>query len=204
MYGYTYSITGHYMKKICILAIALSAMPVFADNKSGFYLGAGASHLSNLKDTQDATDNLSAIRSVELFGGYKYNNALGVELRLGNGMKEGVDNNYSNASGSITNAKLTREIDNYEALYYKAELINKEAKLYALLGYSHVNSNARIASATGESISAEKVSASGYSYGLGIGFVIDEHFNINFEYKNLCDELSDKPNLASINVDYRF
>lgn len=189
------------MKKLCVLALSLLAVPVLANNDRGFYLGAG---VASIDDTQDGIDNVSQIRAFELFGGYKYNAALGVELRLGNGQTTGTSNRYFDAKGTLQTGTLERDIGSYQSLYYKPELVNDEAKLYALLGYTHINSSGKIRDSSGKLVSSSDDSASGYSYGLGVGFVINEHFNINFEYKNICEEISTKPNLASVNIDYRF
>jgi opacity protein-like surface antigen len=189
------------MKKLCVLALSLIALPVLADNNQGFYLGAGA---SSLKDYQDGLDNVSRIRSVELLGGYKYNNALGIELRLGSGKTTGTSTSYVDDDGVVQSGSLERELGSYQSIYYRPELVNDEAKLYALLGYTHVNSSGKTMDSNGVLVRSVHDSESGYSYGLGIGFVINEHFNINIEYKNICEEISNKPNFASVNVDYRF
>ena len=189
------------MKKFCILALSLMALPVLADNSRGFYLGAGA---SSFQDYQDGIDDVSRIRASELLGGYKHNDALGVELRLGKGHTTGTSKYYVGTDGTVKNGSLERELDSYQSLYYRAELINEEAKLYGLLGYTHLSSSGETLDATGALVRSDDDSASGYSYGVGVSFVMNEHFNINFEYKNICEEISGKPNLASINIDYRF
>jgi opacity protein-like surface antigen len=189
------------MKKLCVLALSLLALPVLADNNRGFYLGAGA---ASLKDDQDGVEDISQIRAAEFFGGYKYNNALGIELRLGKGQSTGTSNTYLDVANVLQPGSLEREIGNYRSIYYKPELVNDEAKLYALLGYTHVSTSGTIKDEAGALVRSTDVSASGFSYGVGIGFVINDHFNINIEYKNLSDEISDKPNLASLNLDYRF
>jgi opacity protein-like surface antigen len=190
------------MKKLCVLALSLISLSVLADNDRGFYLGAGA---SSIKDSQDGVDEIGRIRAAELFGGYKYNNALGIELRLGSGKNVGKSDTYLDASGATQSGKLEREIDSYQSIYYKPELVNDEAKLYALIGYTQLSSSGRVLNDAGAVVvPAKDVSVSGLSYGVGVGFVINEHFNINFEYKNICDEISDEPKVASVNVDYRF
>jgi opacity protein-like surface antigen len=189
------------MKKLCVLALSLLALPALADNEHGFYIGAG---VASIDDYQDGVDNVSKIRAAELFGGYKYNEYLGVELRLGNGQTTGTSTSYFDAQGALKTGTLERDIGSYQSLYYKPELVNDEAKLYALLGYTHVNSSGKIMDADGKLVRSSDGSESGFSYGIGVGFVINEHFNINFEYRNICEGISDKPNLASINVDYRF
>lgn len=189
------------MKKLCVIALSLLALPVLADNNRGFYLGAGG---ATIKDNQDGVDNMSRIRTIEFFGGYKYNDALGIELRFGNGKTTGTSQFYFDDNGSLQNGSVERDIGSYSSIYYKPELVNDEAKLYALLGYTHVNTSGSVKDAAGKLVRSSNGSASGYSYGLGVGFVINEHFNINLEYKNLSDEISGKPNLASLNFDYRF
>jgi opacity protein-like surface antigen len=189
------------MKKLCILALGLLALPALADNNRGFYVGIGG---AGIKDEQDGVDNVSRIRAVELFGGYKYNNALGAELRIGSGQREGVSTSYADANGNILSGSLVRDIDSYQSIYYKPELVNEEAKLYALIGYTHLSTSGKVNAADGTTVYEADDSESGASYGVGVGFVINEHFNVNFEYRNICDEISNKPNLAAVNIDYRF
>jgi opacity protein-like surface antigen len=189
------------MNKFFGFALILASLPVLADNNQGFYLGGGA---VLIKDSQDGINNLSEIRAAELFGGYKYNSALGIELRLGHGQTTGTSNLYFDSKGALQNGSVERDIGTYESFYYRPELINDEAKFYALLGYTHVESTGRINNQSGKLVRASNESASGYSYGLGVGFIINEHFNINLEYRNICDEISGKPNLTSLNMDYRF
>jgi len=189
------------MKKLCILALSLLAFPALADNNRGFYVGLGG---SSIKDEQDGVDNVSRLRAVELFGGYKYNAALGAELRIGSGQKEGISTSYEAADGTIASGNLVRDIDSYQSIYYKPELVNDEAKLYALIGYTHLSTSGKVTGPDGTVVYDRDDSESGLSYGVGVGFVINEHFNVNFEYRNICDEISNKPNLAAINLDYRF
>lgn len=189
------------MKKIYLLALGLVALPVLADNFKGFYAGAG---VSNIQDYQDGIENLSRIKAFELSGGYKYNDALDVELRLGKGLETGHSRYYFDSTGTLNTGTLTREIGPYQTIYYRPELVNDEAKLYALLGYTHVSSSVTIKDVNGVEVSRNSNSASGASYGIGISFVVDDHFNVNFEYKNICDGISGKPNFATIAMDYRF
>lgn len=185
------------MKKLCVLALGLLALPAFADNDRGFYLGVGAASI----DTQ--VDELERIRSIELFGGYKYNAALGIELRLGNGDAVSASSQYVDTKGSHSGT-LEYEIGSYQSIYYKPELVNDEAKLYALLGYTHVDSSNKMIDTSGNLVSNYSGSSSGFSYGIGVGFVINAHFNVNIEYRNLSEDLTNKPNVAALNFDYRF
>ena len=94
---------------------------------------------------------------VEVFGGYQLNPYLGGELRLG-------------ASSGAT------KISDYESIYYRAESTSAAAKTYLLLGYT------RFALA----YSGGSYNFSGVSYGAGLGFAINKHYNFNLEYKILA------------------
>ena len=203
---------NQFLKKASLVILGLAALPAFANNDKGFYVGLG---VSGVDDRQDSVtiDNIEynvdtkKLRVGEVIGGYKYNAALGGEIRLGSGFgtSEGIPFTFNaDHSDIVATGKLERKLGTYESIYYKPELVNDDAKLYALLGYTHLSSSVKNKDLSGNEISSESKSYSGFSYGLGIGFVINERFNVNFEYKNLCEELYDKPNAASINIDYRF
>lgn len=188
------------MKKLCVLALSLLALPVLADNNRGFYVGAGAASFDDLQDAEDA----KRVTAIEIFGGYKYNAALGIELRLGNGRTSDADIKYVDLQGASQMGTLRLGVDDYQSIYYKPELVNDEAKLYALLGYTHLKASAELRDAAGKFVKSHNESGSGFSYGVGVGFVINEHFNVNLEYRRICEEFDSKPNVASVNIDYRF
>jgi opacity protein-like surface antigen len=122
---------------------------------------------------------------VELFGGYKLSPFVGGEVRIGA------------AAG-------TEKITNFESIYYRTESANDVGKTYLLAGYSHV----ALATTGGD------FSFSGFSYGAGVGFAINDQFNVNLEYKVLVDgkgTLSNSTesqkmmlNSLSATLDYRF
>lgn len=185
------------MKKLALvllspLASAFISVSAMADNAQGFYLGAGFG-LIRFNDgsvfDQDVSD--LEFRAVELLGGYKYNRALGVDLRLGTNFDK----------RELTEAGKTREfaIDHYASIYYRPELANEKAKLYGLIGYSQLTRT--LTNADG---SEKSDSESGFSYGVGIGFVVNQDFNINLEYRRLIDKEDYEISSASVNFDYRF
>ena len=203
------------MKKLGVLMLSLLAIPALADNNQGFYIGVGG---VSIKDYQDKITDVTRIKGVEYFGGYKYNDALGVELRLGSGKSTGMAS-YNLPNGTDVNQRhfydINRDIGNYRSIYYKPELVNDEAKLYGLIGYTQVATegteldtlskfDGKVWNPLSKTTTNTKSTLSGFSYGVGVGFVLDEHFNINLEFRNICNEISGKPNLASVNVDYRF
>ncbi len=199
------------MNKVYFFALALLAMPTLADNNRGFYVGIGAAGIDDRQDLTLRTNGMTlgdttAIRTGELISGYKYNDVLVAEIRIGSSVRPGKGFDFTVAPGSaVPKEQIERDIGNYESIYYRPEMVNDEAKLYALLGYTKTSSSLTRKDLQGKAeLGKVSTSYSGASYGIGISFVIDEHFNINFEYKNICDGLYNKPNMSSVNIDYRF
>lgn len=127
---------------------------------------------------------------VEVFGGYKLNPFVGGEIRVG--ASSGGDS----------------QITNYESIYYRTESSNSVGKTYLLVGYTHADFEAP----------KGNFNFNGFSYGAGVGFVINDYFNLNLEYKILADakgtqyenkitrveDLKRKFSSVSATVDYRF
>ena len=128
-------------------------------------------------------------KPVELFGGYKLNPFVGGEIRVG-------------GSGG------TDKISNFESVYYRTESANSVGKTYLLVGYTHLDLET----------TAGNFNFNAFSYGAGVGFIINDQFNLNLEYKVLVDGkgthyvskfISDENqkmmlNSVSATVDYRF
>lgn len=141
-----------------------------------------------ISSTKNDSDS-NTYQPLELFGGYKLSPYVGGEIRAG-------------ASSSDT-----AEISNFESVYYRTESANSVGKTYLLLGYTHANLDRQ----------SGNYSLSGVSYGAGVGFIINDYFNLNLEYKILVDgsgthhvdQASDesvdmKLTSVSVTVDYRF
>lgn len=187
------------MKISMAVIFMLFSVVVLADNNQGFYAGAGAS-VTMFDDEVVDVDNAHAF---ELVGGYKYNAWLGVDLRVGKGISAGESDTYFVGSNEM-NGRLKREVDNYYSVYYKPEVINDEAKLYLLIGYTSMDFSEEIDAADGTRVFSVSGSESGASYGIGVGFIINKQVNFNIEYRTLPDEGSHDPAMASANFDYRF
>ena len=183
------------MKRLLAVAMSLMSVCAVADNARGFYVGAGMTEFMY----DDEMINVGNARTAEILGGYKYNAALGVEIRYGTGVNEGESEGDNDLPG-----RLERDIDSYYAVYYKPELINDEAKLYLLLGYMDVDSTESVVAADGSTISELDISESGASYGVGIGFILNERFNFNIEYRTLPEQNDVETEIVSANFDYRF
>ncbi|MDE2430145.1 MAG: outer membrane beta-barrel protein, partial [Burkholderiales bacterium] len=101
-----------------------------------------------------------------------------------------------------------QKISDFESFYYRTESANSVGKTYLLVGYSHVDLETN----------AGNFNMKGFSYGAGVGFVLNDSFNLNLEYKVLVngkgtqyldtyhqlDDLNMKLSSVSATVDYRF
>lgn len=133
--------------------------------------------------------NAVTFTPLELFGGYKLNPFVGGEIRVGS------------SSG-------TDKITNFESVYYRTESANSVGKTYLLLGFTHIDLETE----------GGNFNFNGLSYGAGVGFIINNQFNLNLEYKVLVDgegthyeskfiSYENKKmmlNSVSATVDYRF
>ena len=161
--------------------------------QEGPYAGVGAAFIDSNSTSSD-NDRPITFTTIELQGGYKFNQWLGFEARIGTGLSK---SSYSNAVGNRTETT----IDHYEALYYRIEFDNEIAKLYGLAGFSNI--------ATSTDFSAGNVSSnnseSGLSAGVGVGFATeDRKWNWNFEYRLLLETEDTSFNSFSIILDRRF
>ncbi|WP_339900338.1 porin family protein [uncultured Gilvimarinus sp.] len=171
---------------LALPATVLASNACLADNERGFFAGAGVSAVN--ADDERSYDGAD-LWVAELFAGYKYNSLLGAEVRYGTGL--GADTVYLDGDDTI---EADMDIDNYQAIYYRAEATNQHGRFYALLGYSSLD----------YSIESSNLSTDGFSWGLGFGWYIAPQWNLNFEYKNLADVDSQEFTAISANLDYRF
>lgn len=188
------------MNKSFLLLLSILALPVMADNNKGFYFGLGWSGVKHKIDGDDTT----RVKMGEIIGGYKYNAALGAEIRVGNSLSDSAGADYIDAAGMAHLGTYSRTISSYKSIYYRPELSNEEAKLYGLFGYSSFDSSLKVVDATASPITTVKSSFSGLSYGVGVGFVVSDNVNINFEYKSIAKSFNTELDTISVNVDYRF
>jgi len=180
------------MRKFLLIIATVISLPALADNMQGFYAGAAMGFVDG--NTEDAAENGVDFRSIELTGGYKYNSWLGGEIRVGTGASSEA---YTVGQGD-TAYDINVDIDHYESIYYRAESANAIAKLYGLLGYSNVQTTNSLGDASASA------SESGASFGAGVGFVMNEDTNLNFEYRQLINSSDNDFSILSIGFDYRF
>ncbi|MFT5085644.1 MAG: opacity protein-like surface antigen [Lentisphaeria bacterium] len=177
---------------LTIVLISISGA-ASADHARGFYLGVNGTQIEN-KSLDEASAPRSKITfdAVELVGGYRYSSWLGLDVRYGNGISDEelvLDSDTSATSFSL---------DSYTSVYYRPAIINNEAKLYALIGYSQVD-----VSTTLDAVSTS-FSNSGMSWGIGVGWFTDDHTTFNIEYRELLNQDGSEFTMATIGIDYRF
>jgi len=187
-----------------VLALAaLSCLPASyatADQQRGFFAGGAFSYTSSETFTQAPTSkDKIELPAFELVGGYKFNSLLGVDIRVGAGLNERDLSSSNDASDSIE-----YKIDSYQSIYYRPEIINREARLYGLIGYSKLEATADFLDTDDNSLSEVEISESGLSYGLGVGWFVDRRVNVNLEYRMLLDEDEDEFSALTVGLDYRF
>ncbi len=160
----------------------------FFDRIDKLYVGGGFNFIDAGGTDTDGND--ANFTSFELQGGYKYNGFLAAEARVGFGL---TDEDIATVAGDVETT-----IEYHASLYWRPETANEIAKIYGLLGFSTISVNAD------DGISDESESESGLSYGGGVGFVMQEDWNLNFEYRLILDKDDDEFRSFGATLDYRF
>lgn len=191
-----------------VIALAVMASPALADNERGFYAGAGFAMLSGNSYTPYESADMPV---AELSAGYKYNAFLGLEARFGLGLDDDRDNDsayFEALAGDMSDlTQIEREIDQFSAIYYRPELTNNKARLYGLIGYAEVDLQASFEEVDAEGAASyleATTNLKGPSYGFGVGWFIDDHWNFNLEYRQLVRTDDFRVEAFSMQFDYRF
>ncbi len=194
------------------IAAALSFAPLSlcvstgasADQHRGWFAGGAFVYTSvdtaNFEGSFGNEDSLE-LPALELSGGYKYNAWLGVDVRYGLGMSSRT---LSAVDDTDTVDSVEYEVDGYTAFYWRPEITNNEARLYFLLGQASVDIDSTNKGADGSTVSTAKVSESGTSYGLGMGWFMQKRMNFNIEYRALVDKDDVEVEIVTAGIDYRF
>lgn len=173
------------MKRLSVAILSVIAASAMADTNSNSGFYLGLG-VSNAKSSSDTQDSMK-FTPAEIFGGYKLNPYVGGEVRVGTSL--GGDN----------------KITDFESIYYRVESANTVGKTYLLAGVSHVNMDTK---------NLYELDMVGFSYGAGVGFIINNRFNLNLEYKVLATGTAEQSpsnaeedmqlNSLSATVDFRF
>ena len=185
------------------VALALMTAPALADNQRGFYAGVGGVVVTGDSRTPYEDAQMPAI---EFSVGYKYNGLLGVEARLGAGVKDDRDNDsdyfLSEQDNDPALSEIKRSVNHYAAVYYRPELTNQKARLYGLIGYAELDTE--VTRWLGNTSVQADESLSGTSFGVGIGWFVNDALNFNLEYRQLVDTGDYRFETYTIQWDYRF
>jgi hypothetical protein len=183
-----------------LLSVSCSAV---AESKLGLssfdvYVGAGGSIIG--VDAVDSFQKDVKFKAGEVLGGVAWR-WIGVEARYGLSL---MDESVSLGPDPDTQINQFAElgIDSYESIYLRLQLENKYGRVYALYGESEVTVSSLIETLDGPVTSLN--TATGDSYGIGVGIPINDHLNFNVEAKNLIDNEDDTFTQVSIGVDFHF
>jgi len=184
-------------------ALVLLASPALADNQRGFYAGIGGAVVTGqARSPYDEAE----MPVVEFSAGYKYNGLLGVEARVGAGLKDDRDTSsdyfLDEQEAQAGLSEIEREIKHYSAVYYRPEITNQVARLYGLLGYAELET--QVVRWQGNTSSEMGESLSGTSFGLGMGWFVSDRLNFNIEYRQLVKTDDYRFETYSLQWDYRF
>ena len=190
-----------------IRSATLSLIPLLAladvslaGQDNTLFVGAGYSYVSNKNIAEEMTEkDKIGLSNIELILGYQYHPLLGIDLRYGASFTE----RSAKAMAAEQADQFDYKLDSYYSVYYRPEITNSEAKFYALIGYTDLTLGIDALDGNGSVISETEFSESGTSYGLGMGWFVD-NVNINLEYRALLDKEEDEFRVITLSFDYRF
>lgn len=168
------------MKKLSILLLLIVSSGVAADSPA-FYLGGGVAQV-------DAGDSFygEKFTALEVIGGYRHNDLLGLELRIGRGISdEDITLQYGDFNQDepiVLQETGSLSLDRYNSVFYRPQFGENRFNVYGLLGYSQIK-----LSLSGSNIH-DSVSDSGLAYGAGAGWAVLPKLNINFEFRRFDDD----------------
>ncbi len=189
--------------KICLglAAASLGADVTANEQNNSVFVGAGISYVTSESLVEESTDEKElSFAAAEFVAGYKFNRFLGLDVRLGAGTNE----KRVDAAEAETADRFEFSVDGYQSIYYRPELSNREAKLYALIGYTQLDLAVSLFDSTGGLLASNTTSESGSSYGLGAGWFVGDDININLEYRMLLDSDEQEFEIVTLGFDYRF
>ncbi len=190
------------MLRILPFVAALVCCNALADHARGPYIGGNIAYVSTESIVPaNANEDKIELPALELVGGYKYNGWLGIDVRYGLGLSD-RDQALTGASGSVEYS-----IDSYQSFYYRPEVVNREAKLYFLFGYTTVDATTESFTGTGDAATSNgevSYSESGTSYGMGAGWFVGDTIVVNVEYRQLLDDKDEEFSVVTLGADYRF
>jgi len=176
------------MKKLLPLTFSILASTfassVCADNS--WYIGA-------LYNSQEISMQGRDFNTAGVVAGYQYNKYFALETRLATGTS-GYSSFYGTPESPVSSYK--EDIDNQNSILIKASYpIFESFNLYGLIGYTNTKLEVRGLAQTNDQNGnlignfpfKLTESESGLSYGLGLNYRLNEHFDIFVDYQVLPD-----------------
>jgi opacity protein-like surface antigen len=166
-----------------LVALAmLGVTPVFAQNDSGLYVGAGVGQfnvkIDNVEDVGQTLGNFDSDDTVwKIFAGWRFNKYLGAELNY-------ID--LGKPNDTVNNVRVEAEI-NGVAPYLVGTFPLGPVELFARVGYYFYDIKV-----SAESIRSLDDSNEDFVYGAGVGITLFEHLHARLEYEIIdVSELDD-------------
>ena len=169
-------------------ALLFAPISLKANEADGFYFGFGASVIDTDFDRpNDQADDDTRFAGLELSARYQYSPLLGIDTRFGTGPS---DETYAIGPGVFAQT----ELDNFQAIYYRAEHVKPNHKSYLLLGFAHAESTTDFSNSPSVSGSDSSI-----SYGLGFGLTTkSKRWGMSFEWRSLLN--TDNADLKTIGI----
>ncbi len=150
----------------------LVPVPVIVED-CGFYVGGGASFLNYNEEYSDGVTANVDMNGITLIAGYQFNEYIAIEGRYITDIG-GSDEDWSDGR---TRTDTNNDLSNL-ALYVKPSYQFGDFKLYALLGYGQFSYQYK---------DTEKQSESGFQWGLGTGYKLNDNWLVFVDYTKLYD-----------------
>lgn len=173
-----------------ILFATVLAVPAYAADSVGFYIG--GQYNQHTLEFEDIDLNLATLG---ILGGYQINEHFSVEGRLNLSAK---DKSFDDSGNSVK-----FKVDNsYSAFVKGAYPFTDTFSIYALAGFNSSKYKATVN--FGGPTASESESKSGFAYGAGLQFRVNDAWSVSGEYVVLPDlEDIDATNLSLV-VRYKF
>lgn len=179
---------------VAVGLIALSAMPAFADNDSGFYVGAGVGRFNvevdDIADVGPTVESFDADDTTfKVFAGWRFNQFIGVEL------------DYLDLGGpedTIDDVQVKAEI-NGVAPYLIATLPLGPVEFFAKAGYYFYDIEL-----DAENLGSVDESDEDLVYGAGLGLTLFGHLHARIEYEIIDVSDLDDANALWLSGAWRF
>jgi outer membrane immunogenic protein len=177
---------------LAALLLTLVSTAAFAENDSGFYLGAGAGQFNVETDDISSSTFEGDDTVYKVFAGYRFSPYIGIELDY-------ID--LGAPSDTIGNINLEAEINGF-APYFIVTLPLGPIEAFGRVGYYFYNVD--IKGSAGAIATSFDDSAEDLVYGAGLGITLFEHLHARLEYEFFDIEDTESANAVWVSGAWRF